>query len=192
MDHAVPAAHEAALGKKFTDVKGSLTLLGSSDLKWNIGVNVESELMDVKSSVNVKLARLTSPSLDLPARSLYANVKTEWGLSLLDCMEIPSPTKPSAERDVQLVCDQTPANKRPIAAKDVMSLPLSSSGLSALGSILDTQRKTASDRIANPFDRCDVDRTGAGNSGTTTPMTKVRFRNLLINHVFKDSLITII
>lgn len=70
MDHVVPAGHEAALGKKFTDVKGSLTLLGSSDRKWDIDVNVESELMDVKSFVNVKLARLASLSSDLSARSL--------------------------------------------------------------------------------------------------------------------------
>jgi hypothetical protein len=168
MDHAVPAGRKAAPGREFTNVKGSLTLLGSADRKWNIDVNVESELMDVKSSVNVKLARLASPSLDLPARALCVNVKTEWAPLPLDVMETPSTTEPSVQRDVQLVWGQAPANECPKAnAKDVSTLIIKT-----IGNITDAQRKAASDRNAYPFDRCDLDRTDAGRTGVTTPMTE--------------------
>ncbi len=179
MDHAVPAGRKAAPGREFTNVKGSLTLLGSADRKWNIDVNIESELMDVTSSVNVKLARLASPSLDLPARALCVNVKTEWAPLPLDVMETPSTTEPSVQRDVQLVWGQAPANECPKAnAKDVSTLIIKT-----IGNITDAQRKAASDRNAYPFDRCDLDRTDAGRTGVTTPMTEVSFTT---SSVFRD------
>jgi hypothetical protein len=168
LDHAVPAGKKTAPGKEFTNIKGSVTLLGSQDRKWNVDVNVEKELMDVKSQVNVKIARLASPGLDLPARALCVKVNTEWAPLPLDVMETPSTTEPSVQRDVSLVWGAAPANECPKAnAKDVSTLTVKT-----IGNITDAQRKAASDRDSYPFDRCDKDRTDAGRSGVTTPMTE--------------------
>lgn len=168
MDNSVPAGRKAAPGREFKNVKGTLTLLGSHERKWNVDVNIEKEPFNVKSTVNVKLARLPNPALDLPARALCVSVKTEWAPLPLDLMETPSTIEPSVQRDVSFVWGEAPANECPKAnAKGVSTIIVKT-----VGNITEAQRKAASDRDTYPYSQCDIDRNGAGRSGVTTPMTE--------------------
>merc|ERR1712135_208906 len=53
-----------------TKVEGSVTFLGEIERKWNVDVAIERERFNVKSTVNVKIARQPVPSLNLAPRAL--------------------------------------------------------------------------------------------------------------------------
>lgn len=167
MDTTVPAGKKSGPGKTFRNVKGTVTLLGPQERKWNVDVNFEAEPYNVKSQLNIKLARQPNSNLDLAARALCVSVKTAWSAIPDDFMETPSTIEPSVQRDVSFVWGEAPTNECPKAnAKGVSTI-----NVRTVGNITDAQRKAASERNTYPYDRCDHDRTDAGRTGVTTPMT---------------------
>ena len=169
MDTTVPAGKKAAPGKTFRNIKGTLSLLGSEERKWNIDANFEAEHLNVKSQFNLKLARQPNTNLNLPARALCVSVKTAWSAIPEDMLETPSHIEPSVQREVTFVWGQAPTNECPKPnAKDVSTIQVKT-----LGNITDAQRKLASERNTYPYDRCDLDRSAGGRTGITTPPTMV-------------------
>jgi len=175
VDSAVPAGKKAAPGKSFKNLKGALNLLGSAERKWNIDVSIETEPFNVKSHVNVKIARQANSALSLPSRALCVNVKTSWAALPEDILETPSTIEPSVQRDVSFVWGEAPENECPKAnAKGISTI-----NVKMVGNITDAQRTAASERNTYPYDRCDADRTDAGRTGVAGPMTEACYQAVL-------------
>ena len=169
MDSVVPAGKKAAPGKSFSNVKGSITLLGTPERKWNVEVNIEKEPFNVEPQVAVKIARLANPTLSVSSRALCVNIKTEWAALPEDIFETPSIIEPSVQREVTFVWGEAPANECPKAnAKGISTIKMK-----VIGNITEAQREAATSRNSYPYDRCDFDRTDAGRSGVVGPMTQV-------------------
>ena len=169
MDSVVPAGKKAAPGKSFSNIKGSITLLGTPERKWNVEVNIEKEPFNVEPQVAVKIARLANPTLSVSSRALCVNIKTEWAALPEDIFETPSTIEPSVQREVTFVWGEAPANECPKAnAKGISTIKMK-----VIGNITEAQREAATSRNSYPYDRCDLDRTDAGRSGVVGPMTQV-------------------
>ena len=173
-DNTVPSGKKASPGKTFTNIKGTMTMLGEIERKWKIDVSVEKEPMDVKSSVNVKIARQPVAALGITSRAVCLNVKTTWApLPESDILETPSAIEPSVQRDWAFAWGEAPTNECPKAgAKGVSSFTIN-----VLGNITQEQRDAASKRDSYPYSQCDADRVAAGRTGTGFPMTEVSVVN---------------
>lgn len=169
-DSNPPPWRRAPPGVTYNNVKGSVTLLGTPERKWNVEVNVEKEPFNIRSSVTVKIARLANPTLGVPSRALCVNVKTIWSALPQDIFETPSIVQPSVHRDVTMVWGDAPANECPKAnAKGISTMTVK-----VIGNITDSQQEAATIRNSYPYDRCDLDRNDAGRTGIAGPMTRVR------------------
>jgi len=172
LDSNVPIGFRAVPGKEFRNIFGSLSLLGASkERKWNIQVNIETEPSNVRSLVNVKIARQPNTALGLKARALCASIKTEWSSLPLDIMETPSFVEPSIKRNVTLVWGEAPINECPDEnEKDVATMTVG-----MVGTITQAQRDAAFQRYPYPYNQCDKDRKEAGRSGVAVPLTEAFF-----------------
>merc|ERR1712127_845532 len=108
-------------GMRSTKVEGSVTMVGDIERKWNVNVAVEADERNVKSTVNVKIARQAVPSLSLAPRALCVEVNTKWSDMPEDALETPSAIEPSVERDVSFVWGEAPENECPIANTEEVS-----------------------------------------------------------------------
>ena len=169
-DNTAPGNKKASHGKTFTNVKGTMTMVGEIERKWKIDVSVEKEPMNVKSSVSVKIARQPVPALDISSRAVCLNVKTVWApLPESDILETPSAIEPSVQRDWAFAWGEAPTNECPKSgAKGVSSF-----SINVVGNITQEQRDAASKRDSYPYNQCDADRVAAGRTGTGFPMTEV-------------------
>lgn len=170
MDSNVPPGRRALPGKEFKNVKGSVTLLGPKERRWNMEINLETEEpSNVRSLVIVKVARQPNSALNLTARALCVTVKTEWSTLPTDIMETPSFVEPSVKRNVSLVWGEAPVNECPRAnARGASTLHVN-----VWGNITQAQKEAAFQRNSYPYDRCDLDRKEAGRSGVAIPLTEV-------------------
>lgn len=169
LDSNVPIGFRAVPGKEFRNILGSLTLLGTKERKWNIQVNIETEPSNVRSFVNVKIARQPNTALGLKARALCVSVKTDWSSLPLDIMETPSFVEPSIKRNFTLVWGEAPVNECPDEnGKDVSTMTVG-----MVGTITQAQRDAAFQRYPYPYNQCDKDRKEAGRSGVAIPLTEV-------------------
>jgi len=151
-----------------TKVEGTVTFLGEIERKWNVDVSVEREHYNVKSTVNVKIARQAVPSLNLAPRALCVEVKTKWADLPEDIMQTPSTIEPSVQRDVSFVWGEAPANECPTAnAKDISTFLIR-----VTGNITDAQRQAAESRDRYPYKQCDQDKSADGRSGVVVPFTE--------------------
>lgn len=172
MDSSAPAGKKAAPGRSYKNVKGTVTFIGTPQRKWNVEVGVEAEPFNVKSLVNVKIARLANAELGVPSRALCVNVKTNWAALPEDLFETPSAVEPSVQRDVTFAWGEAPQGECPKAnAKGISTIQIR-----VVGNITDAQREAATSRNTYPYDRCDADRTDAGRSGVVAPMTEACYR----------------
>lgn len=169
MNSAAPAGKKASPGKKFSNVKGSVTFLGEVERKWNVDVNVETEPFNVRSQVNVKIARQAAPGVELVSRAMCVNVKTNWAALPEDILETPSEIEPSVRRDVSFVWGEAPANECPKASAKGVSVMT----IKVTGNITEAQRTAATTRTEYPYHQCDIDKTAAGRSGVVIPVTEV-------------------
>ena len=155
-------------GMRSTKVEGSVTMVGDIERKWNVNVAVEADERNVKSTVNVKIARQAVPSLSLAPRALCVEVNTKWSDMPEDALETPSAIEPSVERDVSFVWGEAPENECPIAnTEEVSTLKIKVSG-----TITEEQRKAAESRDSYPYSQCDEDRMAHGRSGVVVPITE--------------------
>ena len=182
MDSNVPPGRRSLPGIEFKNVKGSVTLLGPKDRKWDLEINLEKEEpSNGRSLVMVKVARQPSWSLNLTARALCLTVKTEWSTSPADIMETPSFVDPSVKRNVSLIWGEAPGNECPRAnARGVSSLHVNVWGI-----ITQAQKAAAFQRNSYPYDRCDIDREEAGRFGVAIPLTEVYMLRSISCQVFK-------
>lgn len=156
-------------GIRSTKVDGSVTFVGEVERKWNVNVAVEADAANIKSSVNVKIARQAVPRLSLSPRALCVDVNTKWSDIPEDVFETPSAIEPSVVRDVSFVWGEAAANECPQAnAEGVSTLKIKVSG-----SLTDAQRQAATARDRYPYDQCDKDKVADGRSGVVVPVTEV-------------------
>ena len=168
-----------------TKVEGSVTFLGEIERKWNVDVAIERERFNVKSTVNVKIARQPVPSLNLAPRALCVEVNTKWADLPEDIMQTPSTIEPSVQRDVSFVWGEAPVNECPKAyAQDVSTLTVK-----VTGNITDAQRQAAESRNRYPYKQCDQDKNADGRSGVVVPFTEVYLIRIATEIFFKPTTI---
>ncbi|XP_057380358.1 uncharacterized protein LOC130702764 [Daphnia carinata] len=175
-DNSPPPWKRAPPGVTYSNVKGSITLLGNPQRKWNVELNIEKEPFNIKSLVAVKIARLANPTLGVPSRALCVNVRTAWAVPPQDLFETPSTVQPSVQRDVTFVWGEAPVNECPKAnAKGISTITIK-----VIGNITDAQQEAAIARNTYPYDRCDLDRYDAGRSGAAGPMSQACYDAVLV------------
>jgi len=178
MDSKIPPGRNRELpGKKFKNVKGSVTLLGPKERKWKMEINLETEKpSNVRSLLIVKVARhQPSSSLNLTTGALCLIVKTEWSTLPTDIMDTPSFVEPSMKLNVSLVWGDAPVKECPRANARGVSI----FHVNVLGKLTQAQKEAAFQRNSYPYDRCDIDRKEAGRIGVAIPLTEVYAFNFI-------------